>query len=125
MLCDDLWLGQIITISERVVLHQNFRKNKNLNNYVISILKNNEMLSEVRRFQSNRNNRTLEEATDRIIEKIRQYNRDLLDIKPTFAEIIINSYGEDYNIYIADIIQFLSCSGVVDILLQAISREGI
>lgn len=39
MLYDDLWLGQIITMSERTILDQNFKKNKRLNNYVTSILK--------------------------------------------------------------------------------------
>mgnify|MGYP007051591801 CR=1 FL=1 len=118
MLYDDLWLGQIITMSERAVLDQNFKKNKNLNNYVISILKNNEILSEVKKFQLSRNNRTLEEVTDRVIEMIKQYDKNLLDISPTPAEIIIKSSGEDYNIrdYVADIIQFLSCNEVVKVL---------
>lgn len=118
MLYDDLWLGQIITMSERAVLDQNFKKNKKLNNYVISILKNNEMLSEVKKFQSNRNIRTLEGVTQRIIEKIKQCDKDLLDIRPTPAEIIINSSGEEYDVkdYVADIIQFLSCKEVVNIL---------
>ncbi len=116
MLYDDLWLGQIITMSERAVLDQNFKKNKNLNNYVISILKNNEILSEVKKFQLSRNNKTLEEVTNRIIERIKDYDRNLLEIKPTLAEIIIKSSGEDYNIrdYVADIIQFLSCNEVVN-----------
>ncbi len=118
MLYDDLWLGQIVTMSERAVLDQNFKKNKNLNNYVISILKNNEILSETKRFQLNRNIRTLEEVTDRTIGIIKQYDKNLLDIRPTPAEIIIKSSGEDYNIkdYVADIIQFLSCKEVVNIL---------
>ncbi|CUU04914.1 hypothetical protein JGI3_01024 [Candidatus Kryptobacter tengchongensis] len=118
MLYDDLWLGQIITMSERAVLDQNFKKNKKLNNYVISILKNNEMLSEVKKFQSNRNNKTLEEVTERIIEKIKQYDKNLLDIRPIPAEVIFKSSGEDYDIrdYVADIIQFLSCKEVVSVL---------
>jgi len=118
MLYDDLWLGQIITISERAVLDQNFKKNKNLNNYVISILKNNEILSGVKKFQLSRNIRTLEEATNRTIEMIKQYDRNLLDICLTLAEIIIKSSGEDYNIndYVDDIIQFLSCKEVVNYL---------
>ncbi|MHA2675771.1 MAG: hypothetical protein V2G44_09115 [bacterium JZ-2024 1] len=131
MLYDDLWLGQIITMSERAVLDQNFKKNKKLNNYVISILKNNEMLSEVKKFQSNRNNKTLEEVTERIIEKIEQYDENLLSIKPTPAEIIIKSSGEkDYDVkdYVADIIQFLSCVEVVNILkpekASDLSRNG-
>ncbi len=118
MLYDDLWLGQIITMSERAVLVQNFRRNKNLNNYVISILKNKEILSDVKKFQLNRNDKTLEEVTDRIIEMIKKYDKNLLDIRPTPAEIIIKSSGEDYNIrdYVGDIIQFLSCKEVINIL---------
>jgi len=50
MLYDDLWLGQIITMSERTVLDQNFKKNKNLNNYVITILKNNEFYQKLESF---------------------------------------------------------------------------
>jgi len=118
MLYDDLWLGQIITMSERAVLDQNFKKNKNLNNYVILILKNDEILSDVKKFQLNRNNKTLEEVTDKIIEMIKQHDKKLLDIRPTPAEIIIKSSGEDYNTrdYVADIIQFLSCKEVINIL---------
>jgi len=120
MLYDDLWLGQIITMSERTVLYKNFKKNKNLNNYVISILKNNEILSEVKKFQLSRNNKTLDEVIDRVIEMIKQYDKNLLNISPTPAEIIINSLEEDYNIkdYVADIIQFLSCKELVNILQQ-------
>ncbi len=118
MLYDDLWLGQIITMSERAVLDQNFKKNKNLNNYVISILRNNEILSEVKKYQLHRDERTLEEVTDRTIEMIKQYDKNLLDINPTPAEVIIKLSGEDYNIrdYVADIIQFLSCKEVIDTL---------
>jgi len=120
MLYDDLWLGQIVTMSERTVLYKNFKKNKNLNNYVISILKNNEILSEVKKFQLSRDDKTLDEVTDRVIEMIKQYDKNLLNISPTPAEIIINSLGEDYNIkdYVADIIQFLSCKELVNILQQ-------
>lgn len=119
MLYDDLWLGQIITMSERAVLDQNFKKNKKLNNYVISILKNNELLFEVEKFRSNRDNKTLEETTDRVIEMIKQYDKNLLNITATPAEIIMKSSGENYNIrnYVADIIQFLSCKEVIDVLL--------
>jgi len=125
MLYDDLWLGQIITMSERAILDQNFKKNNKLNNYVISILKNKEILSEINKFQSNRNDETLKEVTESIIEKIKQYDKNLLDIKPTLAEIIIRLSMNDYDInnYVADIIQFLSCKEVVSILLEAISKE--
>ncbi|MEO0100547.1 MAG: hypothetical protein ABIL04_06065 [candidate division WOR-3 bacterium] len=124
MLYDDLWLGQIIAMSERAVLDQNFKKNKKLSNYVISILKNDELLLEVKKFRSKRNIKTLEEVTERIIEKIEQYDKNLLETRPTPAEIIIKSSGEDYTIrdYIADIIQFLSCKEVVNALQTEVSR---
>ena len=118
MLYDDLWLGQIITISERAVMDQNFKKNKQLNNYVISILKNNEMLSEVNKFRLSKNIKTLEEVTLKIIDMIKDYDKNLLEIRPTPAEIIIKSSEEGYDIkdYIADIVQFLSCKNVINIL---------
>jgi len=118
MLYDDLWLGQIITMSERAVLDKNFRGNKNLNNYVISILRNKEILSEIKKFQLNRSNKILEEVTNKVIEMVKKYDENLLDIRPTPAEIIIKSSGECYDIkdYIADIIQFLSCERIIDAL---------
>ena len=119
MLYDDLWLGQIITISERTVLDQNFRKNRNLNNYVISILKNNNILSEVERFGLSRNIETLQEVTGNIITMIKQYDAHLLEIKPIPALAIIQSSGEEYNMndYVADIVQFLSCRDIVSNLI--------
>ena len=119
MLYDDLWLGQIITMSERAVLDKNFRRNKNLNNYVTSILRNKEILSEIKKFQLNRSNKILEEVTNKVIEMVKKYDENLLDIRPTPAEIIIKSSGEDYNIkdYIADIIQFLSCEEIISAFL--------
>ena len=118
MLYDDLWLGQMITMSERAVLYQNFKKNKKLNNYTLSILKNSEMLKEVNKFRLNRNNKTLEDATLRIIGMIKDYDKNLLEIRPTPAEVIIKSSGEDYDIddYVADIVQFLSCKEIINVL---------
>lgn len=118
MLYDDLWLGQMITMSERAVLDQNFKKNKKLNNYTLSILKNSGMLKEVNKFRLNRNNKTLEDATLRIIGMIKDYDKNLLEIRPTPAEVIIKSSGEDYDIddYVADIVQFLSCKEIINVL---------
>jgi hypothetical protein len=118
MLYDDLWLGQMITMSERAVLDQNFKKNKKLNNYTLSILKNSEMLKEVNKFRLNRNNKTLEDVTLRIIGMIKDYDKNLLEIRPTPAEVIIKSSGEDYDIddYVADIVQFLSCKEIINVL---------
>jgi hypothetical protein len=118
MLYDDLWLGQIITISERAVLDQNFKRNKKLNNYVISVLKNDEILLELRKFQLNKNINALEELVNKTIGMIKQCDENLLKLSPVSAEIIMGSTGEDYNIrdYIADIIQFLSCEDLVNVL---------
>ena len=118
MLYDDLWLGQVIAISERTILNQNFKKNKNLNNYVTSILRNNKIMLEIKKLQLNKNIKTLEEVTDRIIEMIKQYDKSLLEIKPIPAEVIIKSFGQDYNIrdYVADIVQFLSCEEIANVL---------
>ena len=125
MLYDDLWLGQIITISERSVLDQNFKKNKNLNNYVISILKNETILSEIQTFQSSRDSNKLKIISDIVIETIRNNDKKLLEINPIPAEIIIKSSGEDYSTidYIGDIIQFLSCDDVIRILLKEIKEK--
>jgi hypothetical protein len=118
MLYDDLWLAQIITISERIILEQNFKKNKKLNNYVLSILKNEKIVSEIKEFYINKDIKILEKITIEVLEMIKNYDKDLLEIKPIPAEIIIKSSGEDYDIkdYIADIIQFLSCKEVMEVL---------
>jgi hypothetical protein len=118
MLYDDLWLAQIITISERIILDQNFKKNKKLNNYVLSILKNEKIVSEIKEFYLNKDIKTLEKITEEALEMIKNYDKDLLELKPIPAEIIIKSSGEDYDIkdYIADIIQFLSCKEVMEVL---------
>lgn len=118
MLYDDLWLGQIIALSERAVLDQNFKKNKNLNNHITSILKDSDMLIEVRKFRFNRDAETLQEVVLRIMELMVNYDKKLLDIDPTPAEMVIRSSGQSYDRkdYVADIVQFLSCKDVVNFL---------
>ncbi|MEO0145028.1 MAG: hypothetical protein ABIL49_07090 [candidate division WOR-3 bacterium] len=125
MLYDDLWLGQVITMSERAILYQNFNKNKKLNNYVISILKDNEMLLEVEKFKLNMESKALEKVVNRIIEKIEKCDRNLLDIKPILAETIMKLSGIDYDIrdYVADIVQFLSCKELLDALKESLKSE--
>lgn len=51
---------------------------------------------------------------------IKDYDKNLLEIRPTPAEIIIKSSEEGYDIkdYVADIVQFLSCKDVINILQQ-------
>jgi len=115
MLYDDLWLGQIIALSERVILDQNFKRNKTLSNYITTILRNDELLSEIKKFQTNINKKVLTMIISKILEAVSNTDKNLLQIKPIPAELIIKSFGGDYDIkdYIADIVQFLSCSEVV------------
>lgn len=124
MLYDDLWLGQIITLSERAILDQNFKKNKKLNNYITTILKNEELLSEVKNFQASKNEKTLKIITSKIVESIKKLDKNLLQIKPLPAELIIKASGEDYSIddYVADIVQFLSCTGVSEEIIKELEK---
>ncbi len=124
MLYDDLWLGQIIALSERAILDQNFKKNKKLNNYITSIIKNKELLSKIKQIQTNKNEKLLTTIASKILDSIRDIDKNLLQIKPIPAELIIKSSGENYNIndYIVDIVQFLSCNEVVKEVIKDLER---
>jgi len=115
MLYDDLWLGQIITLSERAILDQNFKRNKKLDNFITVIIRDNSILSEIERFRNNRNENVLREVTQHVINSLKISNSELLEIKLIPAELIIKSSGEEYSLrdYISDIIQFLSCENVI------------
>jgi hypothetical protein len=124
ILYDDLWLGQIITISERTVLELNFKKNKKLNNYVISILKSKEILEEIKNFQQDRTIEKLEEITRRVLKIIDQNDKNLSSISPTPAEMMIVLYDKNYKRedYVADIIQFLSCNEIIRFLQSEVEK---
>jgi hypothetical protein len=124
ILYDDLWLGQIITISERTVLELNFKKNKRLNNYVISILKSKEILEEIKKFQQNKTIEKLEEITRRVIKIIDQNDKNLSSMSPTPAEMIMSLYDKNYKRedYVADIIQFLSCNKIIKFLKSEVEK---
>jgi hypothetical protein len=124
ILYDDLWLGQIITISERTVLELNFKKNKKLNNYVISILKSKEILEEIKNFQQDRTIEKLEEITRRVFKIIDQNDKNLSSISPTPAEMMIGVYDKNYKRedYVADIIQFLSCNEIIKFLQSEVEK---
>jgi hypothetical protein len=124
ILYDDLWLGQIITISERTVLELNFKKNKKLNNYVISILKSKEILEEIKNFQQERTIEKLEEITRRVLKIIDQNDKNLSSISPTPAEMMIVVYDKNYKRedYVADIIQFLSCNEIIRFLQSEVEK---
>lgn len=122
MLYDDLWLGQIITLSERAILDQNFKKDRRLVNFITTILADNLIVSEIERFRNNRNEKILREVTQQITDSLKISHRELLEIKLIPAEFIIKSSGEEYSLedYIADIVQFLSCKKVI----RGIKRGG-
>jgi hypothetical protein len=124
ILYDDLWLGQIITISERTVLELNFKKNKRLNNYVISILKSKEILEEIKKFQQNKTIEKLEEITRRVLKIIDQNDKNLSSMSPTPAEMIMSLYDKNYKRedYVADIIQFLSCNKIIKFLQSEVEK---
>lgn len=115
MLYDDLWLGQIITLSERTVLDQNFKKNKKLGNYVTTIIRNKELLSEVKIFQTDKSEKRLNLIVSFILGSAKKIDKSLLEIKPIPAELIMKSVGEDYDVsdYVGDIVQFLVCNDVI------------
>ena len=121
MLYDDLWLGQIITLSERAVLDQNFQRNKKLDNYVSTIIKNEDLLKEIKKFQLKKEEIILKEIISKVIKNS---SKELLNIKPIPAELIIKSSGEVYSFedYIGDIIQFLSCEDVIKTLKKEIQK---
>lgn len=60
----------------------------------------------------------LREVTQYIIDSVRTSNRELLQIKPIPAELIVSYSGEEYSLedYVADIVQFLSCEKVNKVL---------
>jgi hypothetical protein len=119
MLYDDLWLGQIITLSERAILNQNFKRNKKLDNFITAIIKNNLIVSEIERFRNNRNENVLEDVACRVINSLETSNSELLKINLIPAFLIMKSSDEKYLLkdYIADIIQFLSCENVIRSLI--------
>jgi hypothetical protein len=124
ILYDDLWLGQIITISERTVLELNFKKNKRLSNYVMSILKSKEILEEIKKFQQDRTIEKLKEITRGVLKIIDQNDKNLSSISPTPAEMMIVVYDKNYKRedYVADIIQFLSCNEMIRFLQSEVEK---
>lgn len=123
ILYDDLWLGQLIAISERAVLAQNIRKNKHCNNHITLLTlfltdKTDEKISsEVEKLRKNirdANELTedvLKKITDMAVTYIKNNDKELSDLGPTFAQRIMDYRYEDY---VADIIQFLLCDHIVD-----------
>lgn len=115
MLYDDLWLGQIVTLSERAILDQNFKKNKKIENFVTYIITNNSILNEIVKLSKNRTETVLKDVVRNTIEIIKKSNPELLNVGLIPAELIIKSTGEEYSIedYISDIVQFLSCEEIL------------
>jgi hypothetical protein len=124
MLYDDLWLGQIITLSERAILDQNFKTNKSLVNFITTMLGNDSILAELKRFGADRSEDTLEKVTTNILKAIETSNQYLVNLKLIPALFIMRSSGEDYSLedYVADLVQFLSCADLMKDLRKEFSQ---
>ncbi|MCX7880193.1 MAG: hypothetical protein N2517_05985 [Ignavibacteria bacterium] len=120
MYYDDLWLSQIIAISERTILNQNYKKHKIFENFLTTILDNQQIISAISEIQSHLNLESLKNIAKSIIENLKQNKKNILLFTPTPAEIILNSFAENYNLqdYIADIVQFLACEDIREFLVK-------
>jgi hypothetical protein len=124
MLYDDLWLGQIITLSERAILDQNFKTNRSLVNFITTMLGNDSILAELKRFGADRSEDTLEKVTTNILKAIEASNQYLVNLKLIPALFIMRSSGEQYSLedYVADLVQFLSCADLMKDLRKEFSQ---
>jgi hypothetical protein len=109
---DDMWLAQILAISERSVLSQCIRKSngKNYNNYIISIIKENikskgKLLDDFRLALKSKNEDKIKAIIEMILSK---------DLPKPIGVHMIKIFDNSYSIedYICDLMQFLSCADV-------------
>jgi hypothetical protein len=121
MLFDDLWLGQIVAISERAILEQMFKTYKERINYLLAIVGDDEILRMIKELPAIISEEDLQLAVSEIYEKLKANHPHLLAVKPIPAVSMLATAQEDYDVkhYLGDIIQFLSCGE----LLQQIKGE--
>ncbi|MHA1249294.1 MAG: hypothetical protein ACTSRP_04815, partial [Candidatus Helarchaeota archaeon] len=105
LLYDDIWLSQILTISERCVLSDFFKNYKRYNNYVLFILRHKTLLDELKQ-----NKESLNQITDKFLKLIKVEDPELFNITP-FGVKLISSFINEYTLksYLADLLQFISC----------------
>lgn len=108
---DDMWLAQILAISERSILSQCIRESdgKNYNNYIISIIKENvkskgALLRDFKLALERRD----EEKINAIVKHI------ISDLPEPIGVHIIKMFDDSYSVedYICDLMQFLSCADI-------------
>ena len=105
LLYDDIWLSQILTISERCVLSDFFKNYKRYNNYALFILRHKTLLDELKQ-----NKESLNQITDKFLKLIKVEDPELFNITP-FGVKLISSFINEYTLksYLADLLQFISC----------------
>lgn len=122
---DDMWLCQILTISERTVLSQCVKdsEGKNYSNYVISIveenIKNNgKILEEFKSALKDRNTDKIRQIVDIFISK---------DLPTPVGVHILKMFDKSYSIedYVCDLMQFLSCNDVEEEIKNKLRDLGV
>jgi len=122
---DDMWLAQILAISERSLLSQCIRESNgtNYNNYIISIIKENikhkgMLLNDFRRALVNGDEDRLKELIETILSK---------DLPEPVGVHILRIFDREYSIddYLCDLMQFLSCANVEQEIKNKLKSLGI
>ncbi|NAZ30456.1 MAG: hypothetical protein GU354_04715 [Caldimicrobium sp.] len=123
-LYDDIWLAQLISINERSILNQMFRKNKKLKNTLTYILDHYIRDVEFKNFFDNflKKKSKSKEDLKKIIIKIKNIikkDKELLKAVSHSKAIQIMKIETTYTIddYLADLIQILLCPKVFNFLL--------
>lgn len=117
---DDIWLAQTISLSERTVLHQFFKNHEDYCNFIIMFLKHKELQAILKQFNHNKSQQNLIACTQRAKDIIYSKEPNLQSISNIPAIPIIAATGIDYSFddYLADIIQILSSSKVLNELFK-------
>ncbi|MGB9607751.1 MAG: hypothetical protein ACPL7E_04355 [bacterium] len=120
MLYDDLWLGQIIALSERAILEQMFKTNKERANFLLAIAGDENCLKILESLGSDFDEIALQEATLKILELLKIAHPMLFEISPTPAQSMMTTGWKDYDLqnYVADIVQFLSSEDLLKVVKE-------
>lgn len=124
ILYDDLWLGQILSISERTILNLNFKRNKRPNNFITSILKDRDILNILEDQKIFSDSNSFEKLINDAITNIEKSDKNLLDIKVIPAIKFFSLSNSEYKLkdYISDLVQFLSCEDLRKSLIERIKE---
>ena len=122
MLFDDIWLGQVIAISERAILELMFKSYKEKINYLLAIIEDDEILQMIKELPTIISEEDLKIAIAKVYERLKTNHPHLLNIKPIPAELMLAAAQETYDVnhYLADIVQFLSCNELLRTIKEKI-----